>query len=94
MEEFKNILQKFIAVEITIDYGCIGTNYQEILVVENGKIKSIGNFIYRIWRERLLKDNVDMELLEELACQAELYRTGQRDKKPSLAFWEADLKVV
>jgi hypothetical protein len=93
MDAFKVKLQPHINTEININFGCIGTNYTEILIVQDGKIKSIGNFIYRLWSELSGKENVD-KLLAELAVECEKYRTGMRGRKPSLCFWEKELRVI
>lgn len=88
MQEIKHILQQHIIPEIYVDFGCIGTRYIHILIVHNGQIKSIGQFIYTIWNEGYLNRQGwgTKDKFKELAIEAEKYRLGERDKEPSLAF--------
>lgn len=87
MDGFKEILQKEIKVEITLDYGEIGSRYQQILIVEDGKIKSIGEFLYKVYMESDTYNSHDLKnLLIDLGIEAEKYRIGERAKLPSLHY--------
>ncbi len=93
MNEFKKIMQHYINADIYIEYGCNGTGYSNILIVEDGKIRCIGSFLYSIWRDRS-KDVEVPELLQRLAIKAECYRTGLRKTVPSLAYTENELTII
>ncbi len=86
-------MQPHIGVEINLEYGCNGTSYQNILIVENGKVKSIGSFIYRLWRELANHPDTEM-LLTQLAIEAEDFRTGKRRTEPSICYRENILSVL
>lgn len=93
MNNLKAKLQKHINTEITIEFGCIGSNYSQILIVDNGKIKSIGEFIYRVFLERLA-EREEGDLISDLGIECEKYRINKREKKPSLCFYKEELKVI
>ncbi len=96
MKEFNEILQKWIEVEITTEFGHIGTRYVNILAVKDGRIISIGQFIYRLWSEIGLEDHRygDVrELLEELSKEANKFYNGLRPTMPALSFFGDALKV-
>lgn len=93
MNSFKEKLQLHINAEINVNFGCIGTGYVQILITEDGKIKSIGDFIYKLWSEISGHQDTD-KMLAELAIECEKYRTGMRGRKPSLCFWKEELKVI
>ncbi len=92
MEKFKKILQHYINVEITIVYGCIGTRYSHILIVQDGKIKCIGTFLYSLWRNESNNQEV-LQWVELLGKKSEQFRTGVIDKEPSLAYSGSDLII-
>lgn len=85
MKLFHHILQKKIGVEIKIDSGCIGSRNSEILIVEEGRIKCIGQFNYSLWSERNGEEGV-LIALEELGEEAEKYRLGQRKTLPCIGY--------
>lgn len=95
MERLKELIQRHVGVEVIVEYGCIGTNYLQILIVKDGKIITIGEFLYRIFRENMLSRDPDCpeSLIEELGKEAEKYRNRERDKRPSLNYSKGILKV-
>lgn len=87
MKEFKEVMQNHIVQPITLDYGCIGTNYQQILIVRENQIVCIGQFLYRIWSELYTFDKKEVtELLVKLAIEAKKYVEGKRETVPSLCY--------
>lgn len=85
MERFnKYILSQINNPTATADFGSVGSQYQYILCVENGKIKPIGQLLYRIHRESL----GSIELLQRFGQECEKYRIGKRDAMPSCHFFQ------
>lgn len=78
-----------IGVEATCKYGCIATEYQYVLVVEDGKIHEIGEFIYRLFRDNLVHE----EDLIQFGMECEKYRIGQRATMPSYCYGNDGLKI-
>lgn len=94
MEDFKKIIQEHIDKPITIEYGCMGTGYSQILIVsDTGEIKSIGEFLYSFW-SKYSTDKGVLAGLEELAKLSEKYRLDYVKKLPSMHFKEfGEIKV-
>lgn len=93
--ELKELMQPHIGTEITIEYGFIGMKYLHVLVVKDGKIISIGSFLYKIFREDMLNRGTECEasLIEAFAKEADKYLKGKRDKAPTLCYVEDKLKI-
>lgn len=86
----KNILNSHIKVPFTASFGSIGTEYTNVLISDNGAIKSIGEYIYRIDRNEVhCSDSVKVQFAK--AC--EQYRLG-KGKFPSLCYFESDSLTV
>lgn len=66
-------LAKFIKVPFTTHYGTVGDQYTHVLIVENGAIKSIGEYLYRITRNEIY---VGDELADKFAAACEICRQG------------------
>lgn len=75
LKGLKEFMSQHIKVPIYVQWGFIGSGYTQILIVEDGQIISIGEFLYAYYREGWYKRKSQFEAL---AKQAELYRTGQR----------------
>lgn len=77
-------LQQEIGVEINVENGSLGCNYQNILIVdENGRIKKIGEYLYHTW-DKYSNSKHTIDAITELGKQAEKYRLGLRSKMPVL----------
>ena len=77
-ERFEKHITDQINCFATVKYGFIGTEYLQVLIVENGQIKEIGELIYRIFRETL----VTSEQLEDFGNACEKFRTGETQTYP------------
>lgn len=83
-EDFsKTLLSKIVDPSATIQYGHIGTEYQSVLCIKDGKIVEIGSFLYRIFREGLYGS---MENLERFGLECEDYRLGFRTTPPTWCY--------
>lgn len=87
----KEQLQPYISTEITLKYGSIGIGYIEVLAVKNGKIVSIGDFIWNIIRNKIPVSN---ELIARFGKMANQYYLGQIDIKPSMCFIDNKLGLL
>lgn len=61
-----------------IEYGCIGTGYQYVLLVQDGMIKEVGMFVYRIHRENKATEQQWKDFF--IHCQQ--FVDGECDCKP------------
>lgn len=79
-----------INVPVECNYGCIGSGYFQLLIVQNNSIISIGEFVYNLWRRG---DDVPDEIKIKLGEEAEKFRTGQREKIPTMSYHGDKLNV-
>lgn len=91
MEDFRKLLQQNISVDFVIDYGCLGMGYTHILIIDSGKIKSIGCFTYSAWT-KYSTESETIEAIIKLGEQAEKYRQGEREIAPCVLFWDNKIK--
>lgn len=89
-QEWCEPILKQINVLFECNYGEIGTGYIKLLIVQGSNIISIGEFVYNLWRRG---DNVPDEMKVKLGQEAEKYRTGQREKVPTLCYHGNKLNV-
>lgn len=82
MKYIKEIIQNQVGQEVWVEHGCIGTEYSEVLIVDNGKIVRIGQFIYRAYREGL----GNKVLWTALGVECRKYMNGERQEMPSMYF--------
>lgn len=89
-QEWCEPILKQINVPVECNYGCIGTGYIQLLIVQNNSIVSIGEFVYNFrWRH----DNVPDEMKIKLGQEAEKYRKGQREKVPTMYYLDNKINV-
>jgi len=81
-------LAKFVKIPFTTSYGTVGDQYTQVLIVEDGAVKSIGEYLYRITRNEI---SVSDELAEKFAAACELCRQG--GPFPCLCYFGDDLAV-
>lgn len=91
LQEWCKPITDQINVPVTISYGHIETTYQQLLIVEDGQIKSIGEFVHDLYYYNKVHD---VQLKIQLGIEAEKYRTGQRDKLPALCYYYNILTVL
>ena len=94
IKDLQKLIQAYIEIDITIEYGYIGTGYLNILIVRDEKIVSIGSFLYNFFRESMWERHEPYKkLAEELAKEADKYQKGERDNPPTLCYIGDKLKV-
>ena len=76
-QQIRDIAQK-INPNFCIEYGCIGTGYQYVLLVQDGKIKEVGEFVYRIHRE----NKATSEQWEEFFIRCQQFVDGELNSMP------------
>lgn len=78
-EQFQKDLCNALGVDVTVQYGCCGTNYTKILAIKEGKIIEIGEFTYRTWQERSRYTSTKNMLKAMLPLAIKFYHTGIGD---------------
>ncbi len=81
-------LSKFVKVPFTNNYGTVGEQYTHVLIIEDGAIKSIGEYLYRITRKEIW---ISEELMDKFAAACELCRQG--GPFPTLCYFGDELAV-
>lgn len=90
-QEWCEPILKQINVSVKCNYGHIGYGYIQLLTVKDNDIITIGEFVYELWRRN---DYVPDELKIKLGQEAEKFRTGQREKIPTLCYHGDKLNVL
>ena len=83
-------IQEFINVEVETSFCYIGSGYTQVLIVENGKIRIIGEYLWRIKRGEI---HCPDELRIRFAKECEKFRIGQRPERPSLCYCGDNLGI-
>lgn len=91
LQEWCKPITDQISVPVCVEWGCNGTRYIKLLIVKNGEIVSIGEFVYRLFSENIY---VSEQLKQALGKWAENYRKDETLTAPSLCYYGGELVVM
>jgi hypothetical protein len=99
-EDFEKIITDEIDGHCTVQYGKVGIRYLVILTIVDGKIVSIGELTYLLWREYTSYNQAELrQVLSELGKAANVYRQYLVAERtigavPSLCYYDDKLTVL